>query len=239
MDRFLSRQESREGTKISEKVNNGIFLTPSFVEGKCVSQRVHLTTFPKTVTLLSYQLMGTLLMIIIENENVVNDGFLRRLTDFFSEHLLQVAADLNKSTANLPAYSSKDEINSRFLYFNSSNAALKSILHDEKTKGRKLLISNDVMTRMMLLADYLNPFDPIEVATSVSTDSWLVIKKCNQRQLFLVVCKNRGTCTLIHVAGIHNPFGNVLFMYKCFFFHTDEMRKLSNSIFSDILFLEI
>lgn len=76
-----------------------------------------------------------------------------------------------------------------------------------------------------------------EIVVKTKSDLWVLGKLSNHRHLYVVL--TRKNAELIEICGKF-VFGNdYLFQFlTCLYFQTDEVRRLRNVIFKDILLLE-
>jgi len=102
----------------------------------------------------------------------------------------------------------------RYLFYNYDNLACRSTLHSQG----KLVIPPDFMK---LICDIAQSFEKeggdMDMMLKTLTDYWIIVKKCRSRVLFCLITNKN-----INIIGI-----------------TDEVRKLTQTMFSKALFIDV
>lgn len=173
--------------------------------------------------LVVHRVSGVSICLFISANIELNHDFFVSLDCVVSPRMSALAADVVEQSIlkrNTPSLNySNDSI--RFLYFNQMNMAFKSTLHQSCVGHRRVLhcqsaANNDIIQTCADLSEDFSSWGEGEIVVKTKNDSWVLGKLSNHRHLYVVV--TRKNAELIEIC--------------------DEVRRLRNVIFKDILLLE-
>nr|CAG4651078.1 EOG090X084E [Simocephalus serrulatus] len=177
---------------------------------------------PDECQLVVYRVAGVTICLFVSASIELNHDFFVSLDATLGPRILALSADvaeqaLLRKTPSLNI--GTDSI--RFLYFNQWNMAFKSTLHQSIPGHRRVLqcqpsANNDVIKTCADLCEDFSSFGEGEIVVKTKSDAWVLGKLSNQRHLYVVV--TRKNAELVEIC--------------------DEVRRLRNILFKDILLLE-
>ena len=164
--------------------------------------------------LVVYRALSASVCMFVRGDFEVNFEFFKLLDKFIGHQLSGLASDISelynkKSSTNEPQY--------KYVYFNNMNLAQKTSIHADANKRAN--VSLDMMRLMTDLNSDLNGITNVEDGeTIVKTinDSWVVGKKSDQREFYVVLTQKNANLIEIN----------------------DEIKKLCNTHFNNIFFLD-
>jgi len=173
--------------------------------------------------LVVHRVSGVSICLFISANIELDHHFFVSLDSVVSPRMSALAADVAEQSIlkrNAPSLNYSNE-SIRFLYFNQMNMAFKSTLHQTCVGHRRVLhcqsaANNDIIQTCADLSEDFSTWGEGEIVVKTKNDSWVLGKFSNHRQLYVVV--TRKNAELIEIC--------------------DEVRRLRNVIFKDILLLE-
>jgi len=181
--------------------------------------RVHLNTADEAgeCYLVVYRMFSATMCLLVDGSCQITFEFLKKIDQHLGSHLGFVASDIAEQASKKPQLSLA-ETQFRYVYYNHTNLAQKTSLHI----GGSRRVANAPVEILRLIADMnldLNvkmEVDDGELIVKTSTDCWVVGKKCDQREVYIVI--NQKNANLIEI--------------------TDEVKKLCAAHFGNIFFLD-
>lgn len=183
----------------------------------------HSQTIPDECQLVVYRIAGVTVCLFIPASVELDRDFFASLDLIVGPRIVALSADVAEQAlvrkTNSSLNTGTDSI--RFLYFNQWNMAFKSTLHQSIPGHRRILqcqpsANNDVIKTCADLCEDFSSFGEGEILVRTKSDAWVIGKLSNQRHLYVVV--TRKNAELVDIC--------------------DEVRRLRNFLFKDILLLE-
>lgn len=183
----------------------------------------HSQTIPDECQLVVYRIAGVTVCLFIPASVELDHDFFASLDLIVGPRIVALSADVAEQAlvrkTNSSLNTGTDSI--RFLYFNQWNMAFKSTLHQSIPGHRRILqcqpsANNDVIKTCADLCEDFSSFGEGEILVRTKSDAWVIGKLSNQRHLYVVV--TRKNAELVDIC--------------------DEVRRLRNFLFKDILLLE-
>jgi len=162
-------------------------------------------------------LSATVCMLLQGDFQPLTLEFFRRLDSFLGPKLSNLASDISEQYSKRTANAGETQF--KFLYFNHMNLAEKSTVHADRKKTSNLNVSSDMLRLMADINHDLNrvtPVDDGETLIKTCTDCWLVAKKSDQREFYVVL--NNKNANLIEI--------------------NEEVKKVCSTHFNNIFFLD-
>lgn len=179
------------------------------------SPRVFIDVDDKTVELhlLVYKANNSILCLMVDLQTL-NSEFCSRLHNFVGPQLGSLSSIITEQTNKRISLSSDQQY--RFVYFNSTNLAIKSSIHAKRLSAI-VSVAPDIMRLLVdIHRDLDKSKDGGEIITKTLADCWVVGRRSGSREFFVIL--NQKNASLVEIS--------------------DEVQKLMTSSFNNILFLE-
>jgi hypothetical protein len=165
--------------------------------------------------LVVYRVLGATLCLLLNGDFQINFEFMKKLDKLFRVQLEILATDIAEHCTRKTPSASEPQF--KYIYFNRMNLAQKSSIH--MSDGTSPSVSPDVMRVISDLHHDLNvvtDVDDGETVVKMATDCWVIGKKSDQREVYIVV--NQKNANLIEI--------------------NEEVKRLCASNFNNIFFLD-
>nr|XP_039273390.1 vacuolar fusion protein CCZ1 homolog [Styela clava] len=147
--------------------------------------------------MVTYQVLNISMTLLFEGETPPSVDTFRKLDSFMGKALIDLSTEMevvpmkNSYDSNDTAY--------KYIYFNQESLLVKSSCHYRDNNGfMKCSMSKDVMRVVLTMCqEFLSKTSEVEVITKASMDYWIVGKKTEQHECYIVV--NRKDANLIDV----------------------------------------
>ncbi|XP_062573305.1 vacuolar fusion protein CCZ1 homolog [Saccostrea cucullata] len=165
--------------------------------------------------LLVYRAHNASVCMFLQASTKVTFDLCRKLDSFLGSRLSQLASEIGEQfskRANTGADSAY-----RFIYFNHMNLAQKTTVHSDMRKTGSVSIPPETLKLLTdISSDMSSSPEDGEIIVKTSTDNWVVGKKSDQREFFVVI--NQKNANLIEI--------------------NEEVKRLCASNFNSIFFLD-
>nr|CAG4643293.1 EOG090X084E [Ilyocryptus agilis] len=173
--------------------------------------------------LLVYRISGITICLFIPASFQLDHDFFVSLDNTLASRVVTLSADVAEQAVfrKNPLLLNTGNDSVRFLYFNQWNMAFKSTLHQSSPGHRRVLqclpcANSDVIKTCADLDEDFSTFGEGEIVIKTKSDAWILGKLSNHRHLYVVVTRKNAELTEI----------------------CDDVRRLRNVLFKDILLLE-
>lgn len=164
--------------------------------------------------LLVYRAHNASVCMLVDVSVPMNFDLCRRLDIFLGPQLTQIASDIGEQYSKRPNNSSDPMC--KYIYFNHMNLAQKSTVHSDK-KSMQVQIPVETLRLLSdISSDMSRCIEDGETIIKTTGDSWVVGKKSDQREFYVVI--NQKNTNLIEI--------------------NDEVKRLCASNFNSIFFLD-
>lgn len=162
--------------------------------------------------LIVYQALDATVCLLVGVDTVPDKEFCKNVSAFVGPRLTNLANIINEhNKKSLPA----PEIEYRYVYFNHMNLAQKTTMHSRKPS--QVFVSPEIIKIICNINDdFTRTIGDGEVFMKTMTDCWVVGRKSDQRELYVVL--NQKNANLIDV--------------------NEEVKRMTGSHFSHIFFLD-
>lgn len=180
--------------------------------------RVHLAGCDQEMEecfLVVYRALGALMCLLIQGDQQLDFDLFQKIDKFVGPQLSAIASDIAELTSRKNP--SSTEMQFKYVYFNRMNFAQKTSIHT--SNGLTPSVSSDVLR---LIADIHNDLNTVtqvedgETIVKTSNDSWIVGKKSDQREVYII---------------IHQKNANLIEI-------NEEVKRLCSTHFNNIFFLD-
>lgn len=166
------------------------------------------------LNLLVYKAHNTVMCFMLDSQSLTTD-YCTKLHNFVGPQLgnmsIMITEQLNKRASLVP------DQQYRYIYFNSMNLAIRSSIHSKRS-SQVVSVSPDIMKLLVDIQSEITSqtSDVCEIVTKTMADCWIVGKKSGCREFFVIL--NQKNATIVEIC--------------------EEVQRLMNTSFSNILFLE-
>ncbi|KAK2189620.1 hypothetical protein NP493_101g07016 [Ridgeia piscesae] len=168
------------------------------------THRTYLNTHTETTEechLVVYRALSATICLFVEGDFQLNFDFWRKLDSRLGPQLGQLASDIAEHYAKR-TNTLVSEPMFKYVYFNHMNLATKTTLHVDSTKTSGASISPELLRIICDLNHDLSSIDSSddgEIFVKSCGDSWVVGKKSDQREFYVVI--NQKNANLIEING--------------------------------------
>ncbi|XP_041073742.1 vacuolar fusion protein CCZ1 homolog isoform X2 [Polyodon spathula] len=181
-----------------------------FVNTENTSEELHLIV---------YKAMSAAVCFMINTSVELTREFCEQLDSLVGPQLTLLASDIcEQYSVNRRISGPEKEPQFKFIYFNHMNLAEKSTIHMRKTASVSLTSVHPELMKILgdINSDFSRVDDDEEIIVKAMTDYWVVGKKSDQRELYVIL--NQKNANLIEV--------------------NEEVKKLCATQFNNIFFLD-
>nr|XP_022313325.1 vacuolar fusion protein CCZ1 homolog isoform X2 [Crassostrea virginica] len=164
--------------------------------------------------LLVYRAHNASVCMFLQAATKVSFEHCRKLDGFLGPRLSQLASDIGDQFSKRA--SSGGESGYRFIYFNHMNLAQKTTVHSDYRKTGGVSIPPETLRLLTDISTDMSSAEDGEIIVKTSTDNWVVGKKSDHREFFVVI--NQKNANLIEI--------------------NEEVKRLCASNFNSIFFLD-
>ncbi|XP_061196232.1 vacuolar fusion protein CCZ1 homolog isoform X2 [Saccostrea echinata] len=164
--------------------------------------------------LLVYRAHNASVCMFLQGSTKVSFDLCHKLDSFLGSRLSQLASDIGEQFSKR-ANSGADSAY-RFIYFNHMNLAQKTTVHADMRKTGSVSIPPETLKLLTDISSDMSSPEDGEIIVKTSTDNWVVGKKSDQREFFVVI--NQKNANLIEI--------------------NEEVKRLCASNFNSIFFLD-
>ncbi|XP_071493364.1 vacuolar fusion protein CCZ1 homolog [Diadema antillarum] len=189
-------------------------LDPSAAANKVPVLHISKGDHVEELFLIIYRAMSATICLMVEGTQLPSLEWYKNIDSFLGPQLSTLASDIaDQYAARRSSSSSSHEF--KFVYFNQMNLAQKTTVHDRKTMAANI---NPETLRLIadINADFEKSDDAGETLMRTMSDYWVVGKKSDQREFYVVI--NQRNSNLIEI--------------------NEEVKRLCASHFSNIFFLD-
>lgn len=182
--------------------------------------RVHLSTSnsadeAEECFLIVYRLFSATICLLVKGNFQLTFNFLKRVDQHLEGQLGVIASDIAENCAKRPP--SLSEVQFKYVYFNHTNLAQKTSMHGGCARRSAnipadiLRLISDVNLDLNVMCD----MDDGELIAKTSTDCWVVGKRCDKREVYVVISHKNANLIEINeevkkLCAAH--FGNIFFL---------------------------
>ncbi|XP_077980451.1 vacuolar fusion protein CCZ1 homolog [Glandiceps talaboti] len=181
--------------------------------GKIPHIYVNTDTKYEELNLIVYRALSGTVCLMVEPTSIPGFEWYKKIDAFLGPQLSTLASDISEQYSKRASLPSDQQF--KYIYFNHMNLAQKTTIHNRKTLSA--IISPEIVR---LLADINASFakteDDAETVMKTVTDCWVVGKKSDQREFYVVI--NQKNANLIEI--------------------NEEVKRLCSTHFNNIFFLD-
>ncbi|XP_006814751.2 vacuolar fusion protein CCZ1 homolog [Saccoglossus kowalevskii] len=165
------------------------------------------------LNLIVYRALSATVCLMVETSNIPGFEWYRSIDSFLGPQLSSLASDISEQYNKRTSVPSEQQY--KYIYFNHMNLAQKTTIHNRKTLSA---IINPEIIRLIadINADFDKTVDDVETVMKTMLDCWVVGKKSDQREFYVVI--NQKNANLIEI--------------------NEEVKRLCSTHFNNIFFLD-
>ncbi|XP_038064553.1 vacuolar fusion protein CCZ1 homolog isoform X1 [Patiria miniata] len=164
--------------------------------------------------LVVYRALSATVCLMVDGSTIPPLDWYKNIDSFIGPQLSSLASDIGEQYANRKGSSSASQ-DFKFVYFNQMNLAQKTTVHNRKTSSATI---SPEMVRLIsdINADFTRFEEDGETLMKTMSDCWVVGKKSDQREFYVVINQKNATLTEIN----------------------EEVKRLCAAHFTNIFFLD-
>ncbi|XP_072916267.1 vacuolar fusion protein CCZ1 homolog isoform X1 [Hemitrygon akajei] len=169
--------------------------------------------------LIVYKAMSAVVCFLIDASMDLTREFCQRLDNLVGPQLTLLASDIcEQFNANKRLSAPEKEPHFKYIYFNHMNLAEKTTIHMRKTASMSLTSVHPDLMKILgdINSDFSRADEDEEVIAKAMTDFWVVGKKSDQRELYVILGQKNANLIEVH----------------------EEVKKLCATQFNNIFFLD-
>uniref|UniRef100_K1PLK1 Uncharacterized protein n=1 Tax=Magallana gigas TaxID=29159 RepID=K1PLK1_MAGGI len=203
----LSQLASDIGEQFSKKAASGFITGPPDIRneknlGKVPRVYINTECCNEECFLLVYRAHNASVCMFLPAACKINFELCHKLDSFLGPRLSQLASDIGEQFSKKAA--SGADTAYRFIYFNHMNLAQKTTVHSDMRKTGSNNIPPETLKLLTdISSDMSKSPEDGEIIVKTSTDNWVVGKKSDHREFFVVINQKNANLIEINDSGVY------------------------------------